>query len=246
MDRFLSPAGVVNEKKQAKKTAAFLGGSVLFTLLLYYVPYGRIIAYPLVLLSTLVHELGHGVASMLCGYEFIEFQMFSDGSGFAATEGRKGRFASAFVAAGGLLGPALVAALFFRLGRDEKKARLALYGFSGMLLLALVFVVRNAFGVLFVTATAALCLTIARAGRQRPWLAHAFLLFLACQLALAVFSRADYLFTATAHTADGAHPSDVQKMADALFLPYWFWGAFCGLLSVAVVFRGLRSSLKRL
>ena len=232
--------------EQDQKTALFLALSVLVTLILYYVPYGRFLGYPLVLLSTLVHELGHGIAAMLCGYEFIEFQMFSDGSGFAATEGRKGRLATAFVSAGGLIGPAFVAALFFRMGRNSRHARVALYGFAFSLVIALVFVVRNFFGVVFVGATAALCVSVAHAGRDKPWLAHAFLLFLACQLSLAVFSRADYLFTATARTAEGVHPSDVQKMADALFLPYWFWGALCGLISVFVVFRGLRSSLNRL
>ena len=28
-------------------------------------------------------------------------------------------------------------------------------------------------------------------------------------------------------------------MAEALFLPYWFWGGLCGLFSIAVVVLGL-------
>ena len=161
---------------------------------------------------------------MLCGYEFIEFQMFSMGRVSPQPEGRKGRFASAFVAAGGLLGPALVAALSFD-SAEMRKKRDWPSTVSGMLLLALVFVVRNAFGVLFVTATAALCLTIARTGRQRPWLAHAFLLFLACRLALAVFASRLSFHSDSAYRR-WCSSFRCAEMADALFLPYWFWGAF--------------------
>ena len=55
------------------------------------------------------------------------------------------------------------------------------------------------------------------------------------QLSLSVFSRADYLFTREAVTATGTVPSDVSQIAEALILPYWFWGACCGALSVAVL-----------
>ena len=61
------------------------------------------------------------------------------------------------------------------------------------------------------------------------------------QLALSVFSRADYLFTATASTGAGAHPSDVAHIAEALLLPYWFWGGAVGLMSVLVLVLGLAS-----
>jgi hypothetical protein len=55
---------------------------------------------------------------------------------------------------------------------------------------------------------------------------------------LSVFSRGDYLFTDVARTQNGAMPSDVANMANALFLPYWFWGAACGLFSVAMLALG--------
>ena len=60
---------------------------------------------------------------------------------------------------------------------------------------------------------------------------------MAVQLSLSVFSRADYLFTETA----GAGPSDVAQMADALFLPYWFWGIVCGAISGLVLLSGIRT-----
>ena len=235
--------GTTDSEAQAFRTMGILVLSIIVTLLLYYViPYGRTIGYPLLLLSTLVHELGHGVAALLCGHEFIEFRMFADGSGVAVTSGGKGGLAQAFVSAGGLVGPALVAAVFFAMGRDERRARFALGAFALMLVVAIVLVVRNGFGIAFVSATAAICFFVAVKGK--PLLSHILLLFIASQLALAVFSRSDYLFTKYAMTSAGQMPSDVQKMSEALFLPYWFWGGVCGLISVAVLFVGLRASVR--
>ena len=67
---------------------------------------------------------------------------------------------------------------------------------------------------------------------------------LAVQMALSVFSRADYLFTKTAMTSAGAMPSDVAQLADLLFLPYWFWGVVCGAISVGVLVSGLSAFWK--
>ena len=39
--------------------------------------------------------------------------------------------------------------------------------------------------------------------------------------------------------ADVSQSSDVANMAEALFLPYWFWGAVCGAISLAVLAFGL-------
>ena len=106
------------------------------------------------------------------------------------------------------------------------------------LLLAEVFVVRNLFGVAFVGVVAAMSLAVGLKGRDA---AQWMLLFVGVQLALSVFSRADYLFTATAQTGAGDHPSDVAHISEALLLPYWFWGASIGLVSVLVLVGGLAS-----
>ena len=83
----------------------------------------------------------------------------------------------------------------------------------------------------------AACLLVA--WKTSPRFSQAALAFVAVQLALSVYSRGDYLFTDVAQTATGPQPSDVANMSEALFLPFWFWGALCGLFSVAVVGLGL-------
>ena len=102
--------------------------------------------------------------------------------------------------------------------------------------IALVWVVRNLFGWFFVGVLAAGC--GAAAGRGTAQVAQAVVALLGVQLALSVFSRADYLFTEVATTSSGGHPSDVANMAEALWLPYWFWGGLCALLSVAALVSG--------
>lgn len=215
-----------------------LAVSGLVTAALYLIPKGRYLAYPLMLLSTLAHEMGHGVTAILVGGRFERFEMWADGSGVATWSGSVGRFDLALVAAGGLVGPAVLAALGFAAGRTGKGSRQALWIAVGILAVALILVVRNLFGVLFVTAILGLCLTTAR--RASDEVAQLVLVFLAVQLALSVFSRGDYLFVPVAQTTAGTLPSDVGQMASALLLPYWFWGAVCGAFSVAVLIFGLR------
>lgn len=233
----------IAQVEHRNQAAAFLVGSIVVTVLLYHViPYGRTIGYPLMLLSTLVHEMGHGVAAMLMGGSFEKFEMFADGSGVAYSRGAFGRFAQAFISAGGLVGPALIGGVGFVIGRTPRAARIGLAVFGVVLAVSVLLVVRSVFGVVFVTVTAALCLGIAI--KAKPWVSQVAVVFLAVQLALSVFSRGDYLFTQWATTGSGRMPSDVQKMSEALFLPYWFWGALCGLISVAVLLVGLRVFFK--
>ncbi|MCA9582851.1 MAG: M50 family metallopeptidase [Myxococcales bacterium] len=228
---------------QKKRTAwVLLGVSLLTTVALLFVPYGHYIAYPLLLLSTLAHELGHGIAGVLVGGHFQQFVMFADGSGYARVEGIDGRLARGVLAAGGLVGPAMASAAGFWFSHRPARARGFLLALSAMLLLALVLVVRNLFGLAFIGATAT-CLGVI-ALRATPRVSQFTVVFLSVQLALSVFTRSDYLFVKEARTAVGTSPSDVSAMADALVLPYWFWGAACGLFSLAILAVGLRSFLR--
>lgn len=213
------------------------------TLVLYVIPFLHPIAYPFVLLSTLVHEMGHGVAAMLAGGHFLSFNMWFDGSGIARISGDFNSFARAFVSAAGLVGPAIVAGLFFQNIKTERRARVMLASFGIVLIISILLVVRNLFGVFFVGAIATLAFYFSL-GRGKTY-SQVVLAFFATQLALSVFSRSDYLFTETALTKSGAMPSDVAQIADALFLPYWFWGALCGLFSLAVLAFGIRQIFKK-
>jgi len=220
--------------------AKFLLSSVALTILMYVVPYGNTIGYPLVLLSTLAHEMGHGLAALLVGGEFHKFYLHADASGVAYTSSR-GNLAGAVVSAGGLVGPAIVGALFFAMAHRAR----ALFFLLGVgLVCAEVLVVRNLFGLAFVGGVALLFLWLATAAGKGAQQIAAY--FVGIQLALSVFSRGDYLFTPTAQTASGTMPSDVAHIAEALLLPYWVWGAVCGAFSLLCLIVGVRTALKNL
>jgi hypothetical protein len=227
---------MLSARSPVRPRAVLLGSSAL-TLTLYWMPELRVLSYPLVLLSTLAHELGHGIAALIAGGEFSSFELFTDGSGVATT-GVDGRFARAFVSAGGLVGPSIAAVLLFVLGKTPDRARFGLSLIAGALLAALPLIVRNLFGGFFVVTVAALCAVIA--WRGSPLFSQLTLVFGGTQLALSVYSRGDYLFTPVAATSFGTLPSDVAQISEALLLPYWFWGILCGAFSAAVLLFGVK------
>lgn len=225
-------------KSPSNKSAWAIFIATALTLLLYFVPFLQPVAYPFILLSTLVHEMSHGIMAVLLGGHFDSFQMWGDGSGVASINGHFSAFSKALIAGAGLIGPALIASLCFCFINNEARARFVLGSFAIILALSLLLVVRNFFGLFFVAILCGACFFFSL-GRGHKY-AQVILAFIATQLALSVFSRSDYLFTDKAHTSAGLMPSDVAQIADALFLPYWFWGALCGLFSIAVLIFGIK------
>lgn len=216
--------------------------SVVLTLVLYHVPYAQILGWPLIWLSTFVHELGHGLTALLVGCDFELLVMNTDASGYARWSGNPGRLARAAIAAGGLLGPAVASAACFLAARSGRGARITLGVAAVFCGLVTVIWARSLFAVGFIAVLAALLGAVARWGSEST--ARIALSFFGVQLAMSVFSRGDYLFTPVARTAQGDMPSDVAHVAQALFLPYWFWGGLIGLASVAAVGAGLWLSLR--
>jgi hypothetical protein len=211
--------------------------AIAATLILPWLPYLSLLAWPLLLVSTLAHELGHGLGALLLGGEFRSLLLWPDGSGMAAYGGRFSAFGMATIAATGLLGPPLAAWGLLLAGRHTRSAHIAL----GLVALFLVVTVLLWAGSLF---TVGFCLVLAAllgllAWRASPAVSQVVCLFLAVQLALAAFSRADYLFTAHADTAQGPMPSDVAQIAAALWLPYWIWGGLLALLTLGLLALGI-------
>ena len=226
------------EEDLNKAGILFLLVSIVLTVVMYAVPQGYYVAYPMILLSTLAHEMGHGLAAMLVGGSFEKFVIYEDASGVATWSGDVGRFARALVSAGGLVGPAIVGSIFFSFAKRAEN----LFVFFGVFLIAAdLLVVRNVFGVAFVGGCALVSLWLGlRASKATQQIAA---YFIGIQLALSVFSRGDYLFMEYAETANGKMPSDVAHMAEALLLPYWVWGLICGAVSVLCLVVGIRRAL---
>lgn len=200
------------------------------------------LAWPLLWLSTLFHELGHGLAAIAMGGEVRQLAVYADGSGVAAHAGVYSGLQRAFIAAAGPLGaPIAGLALFLSLGH-RLAARVLLLALGLLLALVLLLWVRNAFGVLIVGSVAALALLVAlRAGEKLLYLITAFI---AVEMSLSSLGRLDTLFSATASTGGGELASDSAQIASALYLPYWFWGGLLAGASILIVVAGFVQALR--
>ncbi|MEM6990894.1 MAG: M50 family metallopeptidase [Myxococcota bacterium] len=227
-----------------KRAGRVLMISIALTAALYLIPFGFWVAYPLTLFSTLVHELGHGLTALATGGRFEQLAVYANASGVAHSASGAGDVGQALVAAGGLVGPATLAALGFLASGRERGARIFLAALAIGLAAALALFVRNPFGVVFTgTVVFALGWVVVRGTAHTRQIAA---VFLSVQLALSVFSRGDYLFTDTANTTAGIMPSDVALMAEAVGGPYWLWGLVCGAFSALVLWGGASLFLRRI
>ena len=205
--------------------------------LIWQVPYGRQILYPLTLLATFAHETGHGLTAMLVGEQFDQLLLNADGSGMAMWRGNPGRVATALVAAGGLVGPSFAGIGLLLVSRSQRFARAVLATLAVVLVVTVAIWVRNAFGVVFLLSTAAI---LALAAKVLPAAVASFLLHLmAATLCLSWFTDLDYMFSAQATVNGMVRPSDSAVIADALWLPYWFWGGVVACFSLAVAALGI-------
>jgi hypothetical protein len=231
----------------ARRARGVLVATAAATVLLYL--FGGPLAYPLIYLSTLAHELGHGITALLVGGRFERFEMWSDASGLAHVQAYAG-WQHALIAAGGLVGPAAAAAGGFVLARRPGAARVGLGAIALVLGWVVVSKVRTPFGIA-VAGVLAVTAAVVALRASGPW-AQRVLAFASVQLALSVFSRSDYLFAGSARVDGAVRRSDAAAIAELLGGPLWLWGAACGAISVVVLvaggwvmLRGVRSSAHR-
>lgn len=210
--------------------------AALVTLIAWQFPYGRMAMYPFSLFATYAHEMGHGLTAILVGGEFKTLHMSTNGSGYATNLIPNSRIAHALVAAGGLVGPSVAGSTLLVISRWLPPKPI-LYGLGGAMAMSVLVYTRGAFAPVFVTAAAAIILAVAA---WLPRFSQLFLQLLGVQLCIAVFQDLSYMFSPSAHMG----VSDSEAIAQALFLPYWFWGGVVALFSFAVLGLGLAVALR--
>lgn len=218
--------------------AALIVAALLIWGLQRFVPYGRLILYPFTLLSTWVHEMGHGLTACLVGGRFDHLDIYGNASGlayFTAAPGSR----LALVAAGGLLAPPLVGMLLLVLGRRAARPLLAALALT--MVASLMLWVRTSVGWLTVGGLALLCAAAGRLLETRGRLF--FVQLLGLLLALDTVTRADYLFVSSARVGGQLHSSDVAGIASTLGGPPALWGVLIAILSAGLLLVGLWSVL---
>nr|WP_321454097.1 M50 family metallopeptidase [uncultured Carboxylicivirga sp.] len=86
-----------------KKLLFIVVSVILYWILTKYVPYGRLILYPITLLVTIFHETGHALFALLTGGSVHGIQINQNGSGYATVAGG----ISFLVIPGGYIGSAI-------------------------------------------------------------------------------------------------------------------------------------------
>jgi hypothetical protein len=204
------------------------------TAVLWQVPHGQQILWPFTLLATYAHEMGHGLTAVLLGGDFSSLTMELDGSGMAQWSGQVGRIGQALIAAGGLVGPSVAGAILLVLAKKPARAKWLLLAVGVGMLGSLLLVAKGPVAAGFTLAAGLLILGTARwfPARGAPFLAQ----LLGVQLCIAIYRDIDYMFMSS---AGPGKLSDTARMAEALLLPYWFWGAVTAAFSVAVLVAGV-------
>jgi hypothetical protein len=218
----------------------FIGAAAL-TVALWHVPMGNYVLYPFTILATWFHEMAHGLAAMALGGGFSKLQVFQDGSGLASYTGPLwfGRIGNAIVAAAGPLGPPIAGAGLIISSRSVKAASFALKALGIIMLLSTIVWVRSIFGLVAIPLIGLGVLAVAHKGSER---ARAFAVqFLGVQACISAYRQVDYLFT---YSAGPLGISDTGQMQQALFLPYWVWGALLTAASALILFASLRAAYR--
>lgn len=213
----------------------------ILTVAAWQVELGRLVLYPFTLFATYAHEMGHGLTAMLFGADFDKLLLYPDGSGLAYWSGNVGRVGRGMIALGGLVGPSVAGALLLVLSRKIHRSRILLYALSVFMAVSLVLFARSLFAIVFIGAAAVLIGVVAHFAHQ---LAPFVLQFLGVQLCLALWRDVSYMFSDGGIIDGVQRTSDSAAIAEALLLPYWFWGAVAAAFSIAVLAIGLYVALR--
>jgi hypothetical protein len=231
-------------KKGEGKAFSLLVLAGLVTFFLPAIPFGNYILWPFVILTTYIHEMGHGLMAILWGGNFVKLEIFSNASGLAYHSGVRSGVPHAMVAAAGLLGPSIAGGLFILAGRTARGSSRAFLGLSIFMLLGTAIWVRTFYGGLMIGGMGILFLMISRKGEPGF---HQFLIqFLGVQMLADTLTRTmDYLFVGSVHVGGRISHSDTGTVAANLGGPYWMWGTIIAAMCLLIFFISLRKAYFR-
>ncbi len=188
--------------------------------------------YPFALLGTWAHETGHGLAAILVGGKFKSLELYSNLGGVAYSTGTANR-KTAFVAAGGLLGPAIVGAIVILFSAREELAPWVVLAIAICVAFTTVRWVRNRFGF---AAMIAISVGLVGSTIYAPANVNIFLgQLIGIQFSVACWNTLDYMFTKHFYNNGRLTNSDTQDISESIGFPYWFWASLISLASAGLL-----------
>jgi hypothetical protein len=232
-------------EQDRKQRVALLLGIALASILLWQTMLGSLLLYPFTILATWFHEMGHGIVAMLTGRGFERLLIFADGSGVAESLRPADGYGliDALIAAGGPLGPAIAGALLIVSSRSPTATQYALGALGVALILSTLIWVRSLTGWVVLPALG-IAIGLLAQFASPPW--QRFVIqFIGVQACISTWKQFDYLFSPGGTVGGQLHRSDTSAIADALLLPYWFWGAAISAAILALLWLSFRLAFRR-
>ena len=204
--------------------------------ILWQIPGGKIILYPLTLLSTWYHEMAHGLMAVLLGGNFKKLEIFANGSGLARYEYRGSLFlgpiGKVLVSAAGPMGPPIVGAVFILASLNVQISQQLLIILGSFMLVSVLIWVRTGIGILVISL---LGLIILGTGLEASSEVQVFIIqFLGVQACISTFRDFNYVFRYCGGN------SDTAQIAKILIFPHWFWGILITVMSLFLLIQSLR------
>ncbi|QVQ54429.1 M50 family metallopeptidase [Spiractinospora alimapuensis] len=182
---------------------------------------------------TIAHEGGHALVALLCGRQLQGIRLHSDTSGVTVSRGRPDGVGMILTVAAGYITPSLVGlAGILILNVDHITALLWI---SILLLLAMLFLIRNLYGVLSIVITGGVVFLVSwfTPAEVQGGFAYVFTWFL-------LFSGVRPVIELQTQRSRTPSPSsDADQLARLTGLPGTLWVFFFGVVNVAVLALGV-------
>lgn len=215
-----------SEVKDAFKLLLF---ATALTIVLWFIPFAALIAHPIRLFVTFIHEAGHALAALGTWGDVNRVTVDWSGSGETLTRGGWGFV----ISSAGYLSTTLYGAATLLLLRRPSLARTTAISTGVLVLLVTIFFAGNGLAWLIGLVFGGGCLALGLKAKQR--VAHFVMSFLGIQCLLNAFFDLITLMYLSAFASGAA--TDAQNMSDATggFIPAIVWAAGWSILSLGVL-----------
>ena len=238
----------VSLSRDARPQAMTLLVAATISVLLWFIPFAEVIAYPFRIFVTFIHEGGHAIAALLTGNSVQSLSVATNASGETYTT-QGGLISQIAVSSAGYLGSMAFGGLLLVLIRKSVAARIVLLG-SGILIFGLT-IVYGLFkplysgapwsGIPFTLLAGSLIgaglILIARFASAR--VASFFVSFLAVQCVLNALFDLKTVFFLSSPFAPSV-PTDAVNMASATGIPALFWAVIWIGLALGILWFAMR------
>jgi len=238
----------VSLSRDARPQAMTLLVAATISILLWFIPYAEILAYPFRIFVTFIHEGGHAIAALLTGNSVSSLSIATNSSGETYTT-QGGLISQLLISSAGYIGSMAFGALLLILIRKSVAARFVLLG-SAILIFGLT-MIYGLFkplysgvawsGIPFTLLAGSLIsvglILVARFASAK--VASFFVSFLAVQCVLNALFDLKTVFFLSSPFALPVH-TDAVNMANATGIPAIFWAVIWIVLALGILWFAMR------